>query len=161
MTAVAETVSEGRRHSFGGRMSGPTRREILRKAGGALAAGVGAAAFGSAARAFVPGPSEVPPGAERPAQDRSVEVLHPRGRVPLSFIIDDSTCLVNMGRFCMPQFKAAWPQNPLYRKPWKDWPREIPNDFVRQFGEWCGANGVKGKWSVVPFPACVGWLDRE
>ena len=25
---------------------------------------------------------------------------------PLSFIIDDSTCLVNMGHFCMPQFAA-------------------------------------------------------
>ena len=33
-----------------------------------------------------------------------VTVLNPRNRVPLSFIIDDSTCLVNMGHFCMPQF---------------------------------------------------------
>ena len=140
-------------------MSGPTRREML-KATGALAAGAGAAALGGLARAFVPGPSEVPPGG-RPPQDPSVEVLHPRGRVPLSFIIDDSTCLVNMGRFCMPQFKAAWPQNPAYRKPWKDWPAEIPDAFVREFGEFCAGQGVRGKFSLVPYPACVGWLDRE
>jgi hypothetical protein len=89
------------------------------------------------------------------------EVLHPRLRVPASFIIDDSTCLVNMGRFCMPQFAAAWPQRETYRKPWKSWPVEIPDAFVREFGQWCAEQGVKGKYSIVPYPACVGWLDRE
>ncbi len=84
----------------------------------------------------------------------------PRGRVPASFIIDDSTCLVNMGHFCMPQFAAAWPNRPNYKKPWKQWPREIPDAFVREFGEWCAEHGVKGKYSIVPYPACVGWLDR-
>ncbi|MFG0296632.1 MAG: twin-arginine translocation signal domain-containing protein, partial [Maioricimonas sp. JB045] len=34
-----------------------------------------------------------PPG-ERPLQSDEVTVINPRGRVPLSFIIDDSTCLV-------------------------------------------------------------------
>lgn len=33
--------------------------------------------------------------------------------------------------------------------------------FVRKFGEWCAENGVKGKYSIVPYPACVGRLDRE
>jgi hypothetical protein len=88
-------------------------------------------------------------------------VLSPRGRVPLSFIIDDSTCLVNMGHFCTPQFHSCYPDRAEYNKPWKEWPREIPDAFVREFGEWCGENGVKGKYSVVPNPACVGWLDRE
>jgi hypothetical protein len=91
----------------------------------------------------------------------SFEVLHPRNRVPLSFIIDDSTCLVNMGHFCMPQFAQAWPQREEYKKPWKTWPREIPDSFVREFGEWCAERGVKGKYSIVPYPACVGWLDRD
>ncbi len=89
------------------------------------------------------------------------EILNPRLRVPLSFIIDDSTCLVNMGRFCMPQFAAAWPERAAYQKPWKSWPVEIPDVFVRTFGQWCAQHGVKGKYSVVPYPACVGWLDRE
>ena len=81
--------------------------------------------------------------------------------MPLSFIIDDSTCLVNMGSFCMPQFAEAWPDREIYRKPWQTWPREIPDAFVREFGQWCAEQGVKGKYSVVPYPCCVGWLDRE
>ncbi|MDM4016693.1 hypothetical protein [Roseiconus lacunae] len=89
-----------------------------------------------------------------------LEVLPPRNRIPLSFIIDDSTCLVNMGHFCMPQFAAAWPEREVYRQPWKDWPREIPDRFVREFGEWCAEYSVKGKYSIVPYPACVGWVDR-
>ena len=99
--------------------------------------------------------------ADEQTDKSGVEVLHPRNRVPLSFIIDDSTCLVNMGRFCMPQFATAWPDRTEYDKPWKTWPAEIPDTFVREFGEWCTAHGVKGKYSVVPYPACVGWLDRE
>ncbi|MGB1925873.1 MAG: hypothetical protein ACPHL6_05045, partial [Rubripirellula sp.] len=63
--------------------------------------------------------SDSPPAAE-------VEVLLPRNRVPLSFIIDDSTCLVNMGHYCTPQFATAWPNRSEYQKPWQKWPREIP-----------------------------------
>ncbi len=88
-------------------------------------------------------------------------VLPPRDRVPASFIIDDSTCLVNMGHFCTPQFAACYPSRAEYAKDWRSWPREIPDSFVREFGEWCGEHGVKGKYSIVPYPACVGWLDRE
>ncbi|NIP92060.1 MAG: hypothetical protein GWO24_00700, partial [Akkermansiaceae bacterium] len=43
---------------------------------------------------------------------------------------------------------------------WKSWPQEIPDSFVRKFGSWCREHGVKGKYSIVPFPACVGWVDR-
>ncbi|RMF39478.1 MAG: hypothetical protein D6753_13700, partial [Planctomycetota bacterium] len=84
----------------------------------------------------------------------------PCNRVPLSFIIDDSTCLVNMGKFCMPQFAAAYPTRNDYQKPWREWPSEIPDSFVREFGMWCAEQGVRGKYSIVPYPACVGWLDR-
>ena len=94
-------------------------------------------------------------------QATSVKVLNPQLRVPLSFIIDDSTCLVNMGHYCMPQFATAWPDRDSYKKPWHTWPREIPDSFVREFGQWCANHGVKGKYSIVPYPACVGWLDRE
>ncbi|MEL6106097.1 MAG: hypothetical protein AAFU85_08675 [Planctomycetota bacterium] len=98
--------------------------------------------------------------AGKAANAPQVEAILPRSRVPLSFIIDDSTCLVNMGHFCMPQFAEAWPEREVYRQPWQDWPREIPDSFVREFGEWCAGAGVKGKYSIVPYPACVGWLDR-
>ena len=98
----------------------------------------------------------------RPEQTDQVKVLNPRGRVPVGLIIDDSTCLVNLNRFAMPQFNAAFRgQRKTYHRDWKSWPVEIPDSFVRKFGEWCGENGVKGKYSVVPYPACVGRLDRE
>jgi hypothetical protein len=61
----------------------------------------------------------------------------------------------------MPQFDEAFGgANQAYKKPWRDWPAEIPDVFVRKFGEWCAGQGVKGKYSVVPYPACVGRLDR-
>ncbi|MBM3824704.1 MAG: hypothetical protein FJ404_17775 [Verrucomicrobia bacterium] len=99
---------------------------------------------------------------QRPPAHPGVEVLNPRHRVPVGLIIDDSTCLVNTNKFAMPQFDEAFAQaNPVYRRPWRDWPNEIPDGFVRKFGEWCASEGVKGKYSVVPYPACVGRLDRQ
>lgn len=134
----------------------PTRRQFLQS--------TTAAALSTFAAPYLfagpPPATEVSPG-RRAKQAKDVEVLYPRNRVPLGFIIDDSTCLVNMGAFCMPQFKSAWPNSAIYNKPWKDWPREIPNDFVREFGEFCAEQGVRGKYSMVPYPACVGWLDRD
>ncbi|MFH5804601.1 hypothetical protein [Alienimonas sp. DA493] len=130
-------------------MAGPTRRQFLQTAAGAALA-AGFSPRGAAARA----------GAAADAAPRGVTVLSPRGRVPLSFVIDDSTCLVNLGRFATPQFAEAWPGRKDYQKPWQSWPAEIPDAFVRSFGEWCAERGVRGKYSVVPYPACVGWLDR-
>jgi hypothetical protein len=97
---------------------------------------------------------------ERPARSPLAEVLHPLARIPVSWIIDDSTCLVNLNHFAIPQFRAAW-DNTQYHHDWRAMPREIPDSFVRNFGEWCAENGVKGKYSIVPYPACVGRLDRE
>lgn len=80
-------------------------------------------------------------------------------RVPVALMIDDSTCLVNLAHFGIPQFQEVFPAR--YTQDWRSMPREIPDSFVRRFGEWCLAHGVKGKYSVVPYPACVGWVDRE
>ncbi len=125
-----------------------TRRDFLK----ASAASIAGLAFGAGdARAQIPG--------DRPRQDGSVEVLNPMTRVPVSFIIDDSTCLVNLNRFAIPQFACAFNYQ-RYDHDWRSMPHEIPDDFVRKFGEWCGEHGVKGKYSIVPYPACVGRLDR-
>jgi hypothetical protein len=98
---------------------------------------------------------------ERPARAEGVTVLNPRARVPVGLIIDDSTCLVNLNRFTMPQFDQAFAgANKTYHRNWREWPSEIPDAFVRKFGEWCAGAGVKGKYSIVPYPACVGRLDR-
>ncbi len=96
---------------------------------------------------------------ERPTQAGSVTVLNPQNRVPVSFIIDDSTCLVNMAHFGIPHFAEAWPDR--YKQDWRSLPREIPDSFVRKFGEWCREHKVKGKYTIVPYPACVGWMDRD
>jgi len=94
----------------------------------------------------------------RPEQADDVTVLNPQNRAPVSLIIDDSTCLVNMAHFGIPHFATAWPDR--YKQDWKSLPREIPDSFVRKFGLWCREHGVKGKYSIIPYPACVGWLDR-
>ena len=96
---------------------------------------------------------------DRPARDSTVVVENPQLRVPVSFIIDDSTCLVNLAHFAIPQFAQVYPDN--YKQDWRKLPREIPDAFVRKFAEWCHEHGIKGKYSIVPFPACVGRVDRE
>ena len=124
------------------------RRDFLSRA---IAASAGAMWLGSEALAQ--------PTGDRPAQGEGVRVVNPAGRVPVSFIIDDSTCLVNLAHYCIPQFAEVFPDR--YQQDWRKLPTEIPDSFVRKFGEWCGERGVKGKYSVVPYPACVGWVDRR
>jgi hypothetical protein len=100
-----------------------------------------------------------PPPGERPSQDPRIRVLNPRCRVPVSLIIDDSTCLVNLAHYGIPQFAQVFPDR--YKQDWRSLPREIPDSFVLEFAAWCRELGVKGKYSIVPYPACVGWVDRE
>ena len=98
---------------------------------------------------------------ERPTRPDGVAVINPRNRVPVGVIIDDSTCLANLNHFAVPQFAQVLGRLSQHAQlPWRDWPREIPDSFVRKFGEWSAAEGVKGKYSIVPYPACVGRLDR-
>ena len=127
-----------------------SRREMLR------ITSQGIAAFGLAG---VSGPLMGQDLGVRPKKADGVEVINPRARVPLSFIIDDSTCLVNLAHFGIPQFQEVFPEQ--YKQDWRSLPREIPDAFVRKFGEWCHERGIKGKYSVVPYPACVGWVDRD
>src|ERR1044071_3328965 len=106
-------------------MNFPTRRQFIARAAmatSALSAGVANL------------PAQVP--GDRPKHSGDVKVLNPRNRVPVSQIIDDSTCLVNLAHFCIPQFAEVFPNQ--YRQPWRSLPREIPDDFVRKFGNWCG-----------------------
>ena len=91
-------------------------------------------------------------------KDEEVTILNPLGRVPVSMIIDDSTSLVNLAYYGIPQFAEVFPKN--YLQHWRKLPREIPDSFVMEFIEWCDAHGVKGKYSMVPYPACTGWLHR-
>ncbi len=130
-----------------------SRRQFIERSAQGLSA---AALAGSALSALAQQPGVRPPRAA------DVQVINPRARVPIGMIIDDSTCLVNLNRFSIPQFDAAWVgENKTYQRNWKEWSPEIPDSFVRKFGEWSAEHGVKGKYSIVPYPACVGRLDRE
>src|ERR1041385_2070281 len=124
-----------------------TRRDFI----GTLAT-AGAASLAAPLLAQSPG--------DRPPRAEGVKAVGPRGRLPISYVIDDSTCLVNLNHFAVPQFRTAFGGGNNYTQKWRGWPREIPDAFVRKFGEWAAEKGMKGKWSVVPYPACVGRLDR-
>ena len=88
---------------------------------------------------------------ERPKQSPDVTVLNPQNRVPMSFIIDDSTCLVNMAYFGIPQFAEVFPDS--YKQDWKKLPREIPDSFVRTFGQWCRDPGHHGSGAGIVNPS--------
>ncbi|MHC4323681.1 MAG: twin-arginine translocation signal domain-containing protein, partial [Planctomycetota bacterium] len=88
-----------------------------------------AAAIATAASALDSTPASAQPEGLRPGRAGDVTVLNPQDRVPVSFIIDDSTCLVNMAHFGIPHFATAWPDR--YKQDWRSLPREIPDSFVR------------------------------
>ena len=108
-----------------------TRREFLKHSLSAIAAG-GLAM--NSAPLFAQTRELPPPGDRPPPPPEGVKVVNPRGRVPVSFIIDDSTCLVNLAHYAIPQFAEISPER--YRQDWRKLPREIPDDFVKKFGEW-------------------------
>lgn len=98
-----------------------------------------------------------------------VRVCNPLLRTPLALIVDDSCPVINLNHFWIKQ-RHAWlarhrpgvaPKpgdgdlNKLHRVP-----ETIPADFAVKWGEWCGEQGVKGKFSMVPYPAGVARLDQ-
>jgi hypothetical protein len=123
-------------------------------------AGLGIGLTSTAAPSGVSPPAPLQEAGQRPTRlPDGVTVAHPANRLPVSLIIDDATCLVNLAHFGIPQFQEVFPDQ--YRQPWKELPREIPDSFVRKFAAWCHEHGVQGKYSLIPYPACVGWLDRH
>lgn len=140
-----------------------SRRHFLARTGVGL--GLGCRAARGVAGAAVPFVMTAPSawaqetGQRPPQRPAGVRVVNPRNRVPVSLIIDDATCLVNLAHFGIPQFQEVSPDE--YRQPWKTLPREIPDSFVRKFAAWCHERGIQGKYSLIPYPACVGWLDRD
>ena len=80
--------------------------------------------------------------------------------MPVSLIIDDSTCLVNLAHFGIPQFHEVFPR-PVPAALEDPARARSPTPSFAKFGEWCRERGIKGKYSLIPYPACVGWLDRD
>lgn len=54
------------------------------------------------------------------------------------------------------------PVNPMYfHDPPYDHPLLIPNSLARDFADLCGEHGVRGKFSVLPMPCCLGGIDGK
>lgn len=88
----------------------------------------------------------------------SVEITrHALDRVPLSLIIDDSAPLVNVNYFWIRDHNAFRGRD----QRWQDIPVATPERFTREWAEWCGEHGVKGKFSVIPCPAGLGRIDED
>ncbi|MCS7223175.1 MAG: hypothetical protein NZ959_01255 [Armatimonadetes bacterium] len=98
-----------------------------------------------------------------------VWVDQPLLRTPISLIIDDSCPVINKAWFWIEQ-RHQWRMKQAKEEPPSGWerhydklaimPRLIPSEFAREFGEWCASEGIKGKFSFIPYPAGIGRVDQ-
>ena len=65
--------------------------------------------------------------------------------VPISLLVDD----------CAPVNTMFWHDPP------GDHPFAMPNSLARDFADLCAAHGVRGKFSVLPMPCCLGGIDSR
>ena len=126
-----------------------TRRQFL---GTAAGVGLGLSRTGRGAAAKAP-----------------VRVCNPLCRTPLGLIIDDSCCVINMAYYWIDRRHRSRVKHAPDSKPsgWEvhydkldQMPRAVPAAFAAEWGEWCGEQGIRGKFSMVPFPAGVGRIDK-
>lgn len=106
----------------------------------------------------------------RAAEGLTVSVRNPLLRTPLALVIDDSCPVINLGWYWIKQ-RHEWRQRLHPGTEPSGWERlhdklgsmasTVPADFVREWGEWCGEQGIRGKFSMVPFPAGIGRIDQN
>ncbi len=98
-----------------------------------------------------------------------ITVADPLRRTPLALIVDDSCPVINLTYYWIRQ-RQAWlarhqpqaAQRASNGDPAKlgRVPQTIPADFAAKWGDWCGEAGIRGKFSMVPYPAGVGRVDQ-
>jgi hypothetical protein len=98
-----------------------------------------------------------------------ITVCNPLLRTPLSLIIDDSCPVINKAYYWIQQ-RHDWRMRHAPNSKPSGWevhydkldkmPNTIPAAFAAEWGEWCGAQGIRGKYSMVPFPAGIGRIDQ-
>ncbi len=98
----------------------------------------------------------------------TVQVENPLLRTPLALIIDDSCPVINKARYWIEQ-RHQWRMAHEPEAPPLGWeqhydkldrmPVTVPAAFARRWGEWCAEEGIRGKFSMIPFPAGVGRID--
>ena len=79
-------------------------------------------------------------------------VEHPNLRVPIPLIVDNPAPCINPLWYFRSQVdrQAA----PIY-------PRTIPLSFMGSWCQWVSDSGVRGDFTILPFPAGLGRIDRE
>jgi hypothetical protein len=76
-----------------------------------------------------------------------IQIEKPRLSVPASLIVDDPAPCINPFYYYRLQVDHEGAE--------RHEPR-IPLDFLEQFADLCGAHGLRGKFSVLPYPAGLG-----
>ena len=109
-------------------------------------------------------------GARAAVNGLTATVSNPLRRTPLALLIDDSCPVINLGWHWIQQ-RREWRQRLHPGTAAAGWERlhdklgtmesTVPADFVREWAEWCGEQGIRGKFSMVPFPAGVGRIDQS
>lgn len=79
-------------------------------------------------------------------------VEHPNLRVPLSLIVDDPAPCINPLWYFRHQVDGQ--AAPVY-------PRTIPLSFMEAWCRWVGDAGVRGDFTILPFPAGLGRIDHS
>jgi hypothetical protein len=113
-----------------------SRRKLLRYVGTGVATGVFATAAGE-------GSAEEPP-AQKPGEQAGASVGI-SGRTPIALIIDDGA-----------------PVDPLfYELPGYETPFLVPHEFTRRVVETLDRFDIRGKFTVIPMPSCLGRIDQS
>lgn len=96
-------------------------------------------------------------------------VENPLLRTPLSLIIDDSCPVINKAYYWIRQ-RLEWRRQRGIASALWGWerhadklevmPQTIPATFARRWGEWCAEQGIRGKFSLIPYPAGVARIDE-
>lgn len=75
-----------------------------------------------------------------------IRVENPELRLPLTFLLDDPAPLRN------PMF---------YQRAMRDYVEVVPNSFVHEFAEMVERTGMRGKFSLLPYPIGLGRIDQS
>ena len=125
----------GQRAPTGGRII--SRRELLKRAGTGLAAGLVSSNLTWASAP--PAISAVADARPSPAQANT------RGKIPFSLIIDDGS-----------------PVDPLfYEIPGYETPFLVPRAFTQRVADTMDKYDLRGKITMIPMPSCLGRLDQS
>ncbi|MDX1931565.1 MAG: hypothetical protein SFU56_03075 [Capsulimonadales bacterium] len=78
-------------------------------------------------------------------------VEHPNLRTPIALIVDDPAPCINPLWYFRHQVDGE--DEPAHE-------RTIPLDFMRDWCEWVAGSGIRGDFTVLPFPAGLGRIDQ-